>query len=333
MFRERESMTVFVGHGLFAFALAVLAAEWRGWSSRRALTLGVAAGAFAALPDIDMLYTVIAIDGGQFVGDGSVEPEVFWAAANSVHRSMTHSVVVAAVAGPALGVWSRRGNSRTGRGLALVALAGLVGVAVVVSGALGGIVMGAFVAGGVAVATACRRWTDLSPGLVALTATAGLASHPWGDLLTGQPPQLLYPLDVAVFGGRIALHPDPTIHLLGAFAVELAVIWLAAAAFVVATDRSWRAFYGPSAALGVAYCVAPVLLTPPTLETSYQFVFSILAVGVVVGAVSWYRSAPALPPNAATDGGADRSGFDVGAVGLSGTTIALVCYVLVYLAV
>ena len=321
---------MFVGHGLLMFALAVFAAEWRGWSSRRALTLGVAAGAFATMPDVDIVYAAIAIDGGFASG---VAPKVFWDAANAVHRSMTHSLVVAAVAGPALGVWSLRGSARTARALALATLAGLVVVAVAVSGTLGGIVMGAFVAGGVTTATACRRWTDLSPGVIGVSATAGLASHPWGDLLTGQPPQLLYPFDVGIIGERIVLHSDPTIHLVGAFAVELGVVWLAAVAVVAVTDRSWRTFYGPSAALGAAYGVAPLVLVPPTLETSYQFVFSILAVGVVCGAVAWYRSTPTAPSGVATDGGAGRpaSGFDFGAVGLSGTTVALLGYVVVYL--
>jgi len=322
---------VFVGHGLLVFALAAFAAEWRGWSSRRALTLGAAAGLFATLPDVDVVYALIAIDGGRFLGGGSVEPEVFWDAANSVHRSMTHSLIVAAVAGPALGVWSSRSGRRLFRGLALVVLVGLVGVAIVVSGVLGGIVMGAFVVGGLATATACRRWTDLSPGLVGLVATAGLASHPWGDLLTGQPPQLFYPFDTGVLSARIALHSDPTIHLLGAFTIELATIWLAAIAVVRVTDRSWRTFYGPSGALGAAYSVAPLVLLPPTLETSFHFVFSIIGLGLLCAGVSWYRSAPAPSPTAATDGGTDRSSFDSLAIGLTGMTVALIGYTAVYL--
>lgn len=322
-----------MGHGLLVFALAVFAAEWRGWPSRRALALGVAAGTFAALPDIDVVYALIAIDGGRFLGGGSVRPDVFWDAANSVHRSMTHSLIVAAVAGPALGLWSSRDGSRTRHALALVALLALVAVAVAVSGALGGIVMGAFVAGGLAAATACRRWTDFSPGLVGLVATAGLASHPWGDLLTGQPPQLFYPFDTGVLSARVALHPDPTLHLLGAFAVELSTIWLAAIAVVWVTDRSWRTFYGPSVALGAAYSLAPLVLLPPTLETSFHFVFSIIGLGIVCAGLSWYRSEPTSPAVAATDGGADRSWIDFGAVGLAGTTVALFGYTLVYLVV
>ena len=288
---------MFVGHGLLVFALATFAAAWRGWPPRRAVTLGVVVGAFATLPDIDVVYAPIAIDGGRFLGGGSVRPDAFWAAANSVHRSMTHSLVVAAIAGPALGAWSSGTERRIPRGLALAALVSLVAVAVAVSGALGGVGMGA-------AASACRRWTDLSPGLVGLAATAGLASHPWGDLLTGQPPQLFYPFDTGALSARLVLHSDPTLHLLGAFAIELATIWLAAIAVVRVTDRSWRVF-------------------------SFHFVFSIIGVGIVCAGVAWYRSDP-TPPAAATDGGADRSGFDFAAVGLTGTTVALAGYTLVY---
>ena len=323
---------MFVGHGLLVFALAVVAADRRGWSSRRALTLGAAAGAFATLPDVDVVYALIAIDGGRFLGGGSVRPDVFWTAANSVHRSMTHSLIVAAVAGPALGAWSSRADGRVLRGLALGVLVGVVAVAVVVSGSLGGIVMGAFVVGGLATATACRRWTDLSPGVIGSAATLGLASHPWGDLLTGQPPQLFYPFDTGVLSARLVLHPDPTLHLLGAFAVELATIWLAAIAVVWVTDRSWRTFYGPSAALGATYGAAALVLVPPTLETSFHFVFSIIGLGIACAGLSWFRSRSPPTPAAATDGGTERSAFDVGAVGLTGTTVALVGYVLVYLA-
>ncbi|GGI96648.1 hypothetical protein GCM10008995_03340 [Halobellus salinus] len=74
-----------------------------------------AAGLIAALPDVDVAYAVIAVDGGRFLGGGSVRPDVFWNAANAVHRSMTHSLAVAAVAGPALGLWSSRSGRRVRR--------------------------------------------------------------------------------------------------------------------------------------------------------------------------------------------------------------------------
>ncbi|MGQ4555502.1 metal-dependent hydrolase [Halobellus sp. GM3] len=334
---------MFVGHALLAFALAVLFAEWRGWSTQRALTLGVATGAFAALPDVDVVYALFALDGGQFLNGGSVDPTAFWAAANSVHRSMTHSVIVALAAGPAFGLLAVRGTrGRVNRALAGMLLAGLVAVAVAVSGPLGGVVMGAFVLAGAAIATLSRRWTDLSPRLVGIAAAAGLLTHPWGDLVTGQPPQLLYPFAAGVFDGRVVLHPDPTIHLLGAFALELATVWLAALAVVRVTDRSPGPLFDRTATLGAAYSVVPLVLVPPTLDVSYHFVFSILAVGAVCGAASWYRSASPLaafrtrPAWGALSTERLRpavgSGFPYVATGLEGITVALIGYALVYVA-
>lgn len=352
---------MFVGHALFAFALAVLFAERRGWSARHALALGIVTGSFAALPDVDVVYALFALDGGRFVSGGAVDPEAFWAAANSVHRSMTHSVIVALVAGPAFGLLTvgraRREGARTGRALAYRTLAAgaltaLVGVAIAVSGPIGGIVMGAFVVAGVGFAAVIRRRTGLSPRVVAYAATAGLLTHPWGDLVTGQPPQVLYPFAVGLFDGRVVLHPDPTIHLLAAFAIELATVWLAVFAVVRVTDGSFGAFYDRSAALGAAYSVVPLVLVPPTLEVSYHFVFSILAVGAVCTAVSWARSGPlstrrrglfesSLPLGRPrfgvsevprVDGENVRSGFPFLAIGLVGVTIALVSYAIVYTA-
>ena len=314
---------MFVGHGLLAFALAAFAAERRSWPPRRALTLGVVAGAFATLPDVDVVYALITTDGGR-----SVRPDVLRDAANSVHRSVTHSLIVAAIAGPALGAWSSR-RERRARRLALGALVAVVAVAVAVSGARGGIVMGA-AAGGLATASACRRWTDLPPGPVGVAATVGFASHPYGDLLTGQSPRLFYPFDTSVSSARLVLHPDLTLHLLGAFALELATIWLAVLAVVVVTDRSWRVFSGSSALPGVAYSAAPLPLLPPTLSASFHSVSSTIGVGVVCAGVAWYRSGQ-TPPAAATDAGADGPGVDAVATGLTGTTVALAGYTLVYL--
>nr|WP_305883035.1 metal-dependent hydrolase [Halobellus rarus] len=325
---------------MLAFALAVLFAEWRGWRPRRALAFGAAAGAFATLPDIDVVYAVAAIDGGRFLGGGTVDPEAFWDAANAVHRSMTHSLVVAAVAAPALGLWSSLVRRSARRPLlvsagALSGLGGLVAVAAAVSGPLGGIVMGVFVLAGVGLAALTARRIDLSPRLVAAAAAIGLFTHPWGDLVTGSPPQMLYPFEVGLFDARVLLHPDPTIHLLGAFALELAVVWLAVLAVVRVTDRSVRLFSDRSAALGATYGVAALVLVPPTLEVSYHFVFSILAVGSVCGALSWYRSASPVRSVLRRDAAASgrlRPNFGAVAIALAGTTVALVGYVVVYVA-
>ncbi|WP_144905811.1 metal-dependent hydrolase [Halobellus captivus] len=330
---------MFLGHALFAFALAVLFAEWRDWPVQRALTLGVVTGAFAALPDVDVVYALAAIDGGQFITGGAVDPEVFWSAANEVHRSMTHSLVIAGIAGPAFGLWAvRRAPSRRtwlARTAAVLLLVSLVAVSTVVSGPLGTLVMGAFVIAGAVLAAFAARRTSLSPRTIGFSATAGLFTHPWGDLVTGEPPRLLYPLQLTVFDGRVVLHPDPTINLLSAFALELAVVWIALLAVVRLTDHSLWLFSDRSVVLGAAYGAAAVVLVPPTLEVSYHFVFSILAVGTVCGVLSWYRS---LPPVHAVfrspdfDPRAFRPDLAFVAIALAGTTIALLGYVIVYVA-
>lgn len=322
---------------MLAFALAALLAEWRGWPTRRALAVGLAAGAFAALPDIDVAYALFAMDGSEVVA--AADPNAFWSAANRVHRSITHSLVVAAVAGPAVALAtldladSRRVH--IGRGVGIAALVSLVGVALAVSGLLGGFVMGAFVAGGVALAVVVRRRTDLSPRTVAAAATFGLATHPWGDLFTGEPPEFLYPVALVMFDGRVALHADPTLHLLGAFAVELATIWLAVVVAVQLTGGSIGSVFDRSVTLGAGYSVAPLLLVPPTLDVSYHFVFSILAVGLACGAVAWARSVLASDRGvrrSATERSAlVRAGLSYAVIGLSGITIALFGYTAVYI--
>jgi membrane-bound metal-dependent hydrolase YbcI (DUF457 family) len=278
---------VFVGHALLAFALAVLVADRRGWPARRALALGVVAGAFAAVPDVDVAYAALAIDFGSLTADSLLRPSTFWDATRDVHRTVTHSLVVALVAGPVFGLCAASGRARRARRAgAVVALGALVAVTYAVSGPVGGVVMVLFAVAGLGVASLARLLTDLSMRTVAIAATAGLATHPWGDLLTGGPPPLLYPLDVAVLESRVVLHADPTVHLLGAFAFELAMVWLAALALVRLYDRPWRALLDRRGTVGAAYGVAAVVMAPPTLAVSYHFVFSILSVGFVCGGLS-----------------------------------------------
>jgi len=68
------AVSVFIGHALLGFALAVLVAEWRGWPSRQALALGVVTGAFAVLPDVDTLCALVAINLTELVGNTGVWP-------------------------------------------------------------------------------------------------------------------------------------------------------------------------------------------------------------------------------------------------------------------
>ncbi|WP_126664629.1 metal-dependent hydrolase [Haloterrigena salifodinae] len=324
---------MFVGHALLAFAVAALVADWRGWERRPALIVGAVAGAFAAIPDIDVAYALVGLLRWQ-VADGVLGASTaFWDASRAVHRSATHSLVFGAIAAPAFGLLAVRGRSdraRAARTGALAILAALVAVAFLADGPLTAVVVVLFAASGVLVARSVARRTTLSPSTVTVAALWGLWSHPWGDLVTGSPPDWFFPFDSPVLESRVVLHPDPTLHLLGAFAIELAAIWLAVAVVCRLTDRSILASVDRRAGVGVAYGLAALAVAPPTLDVSYHFVFSILGVGLCCGVVRGGNSMPVrrlrgrqLPRTEST--------LEVSLTALAAVTVALAAYAAVYL--
>lgn len=267
---------MFIGHGLVAFALVAGLATIAGWDAERALALGALAGAFGLAPDVDILYAPVGLVGAS----GAVEIETaFWAAGNVVHRGATHSVLVGGTAAVAAGLWAARGGgSRT--------IAAAIGVGVVALGALGGLltafVLAAFVVAVLAIAHVGARH-GFAPRYVGAAALAGLLSHPFGDLFTGAPPAFLYPLDVTLVARRLVLHPDPTMHLLAAFALELATMWAAAFVYLSVTDRRPTDHVSPHATLGLGFAAAVVFLPPPSLDSPYQFTAAALGVGMISG--------------------------------------------------
>ena len=267
---------MFVGHGLLAFAIVAGLASIAGWDAERALTVGLVAGAFGLAPDVDILYAPVGLLGV----DGLIEAETaFWAAGNVVHRAVTHSLLVGAAAAVGAGLWAAR--TRTLRALAGVVGAGLVVVAAL-DALLTALVMAAFVVAVFGIATAGVRY-DVGAAGVGAAAAVGLLSHPFGDLFTGDPPDLLYPLDVTLVAERVVLHPDPTLHLIAAFGLEIATMWAAAAVYLHLTDRRMAAHVRPHATLGLAFAGAALLLPPPSLDAPYRFVFGALGVGAVSG--------------------------------------------------
>ena len=315
---------MFVGHALGAFAVVAGGARLLGQPRGRSLALGASAGAFAAAPDVDILYAPVGLAEAGGMADAA---ESFWTAGNLVHRAVTHSLVVGTVAALALWLWShaRSENSNGERAGSLLVLGGLVGVAGVVSGPLGALVMGAFALTSLAIAELAARYGDLGPKAVFLTALFGLLSHPFGDLFTGEPPQFLYPFDAQLVSERLVFLTDPTLHLLGTFWLELGTIWLAALVYCELTDRSLASHVHGRAALGVAYAAAALALPAPTVDSSYEFVFSVLAVGAV-GPAPFVRHAHR--PRRALDG--ERL-LTAGLTGLAAVSLASVAYAVVYL--
>ena len=307
-----------VGHAALAFAIAVWVSHRYGFAPERALLVGTAAGAFAVVPDVDMGYALVGLATAGTI-DPSVLQETFWDAGLTVHRGMTHSLVVAGVAGVGFGLLAYR-DSRRLAGIAL--LAGML----VVTGAFLGVletgVMASFVLAGAVVAVGARR-AGIDSRSVLAAALIGVLSHPFGDLFTGTAPRLLYPFDVRLLPTRVTLSADPTLHLLGAFALELAMVWLAVGVYLAVRDQPMRVHVHRRAVLGAGYAAAVLALPPPTLSVSYHFVFSVLAVGVVCGSVD-------LP---APDLRCSRTRRRVLLTSLTAVTVALMAYAAAYVGV
>ncbi|WP_254840874.1 metal-dependent hydrolase [Natronomonas marina] len=312
---------MFVGHGLVAFAIVAGLAALAGWDRERALAVGLLAGAFGLSPDVDILYAPVGLVGV----DGLLEAEAaFWAAGNVVHRAVTHSLVVGALGAVGAALWAAR--TKATRALAVTVGTGLVAVGAT-DGALSAVVMAAFVVVVFGVASAGTRWGIDAPH-VGAAAVVGLLAHPFGDLFTGAPPELLYPFDVTLVAERLLLHPDPTMHLLGAFGLEIATMWAAALVYLHVTDRRLTDHVRPHATLGVGFAGAVLLLPPPSLEAPYRFVFGALGVGMVSGVGvhprNWWRL---LTPDA------DRrplTPLGVALTGLAALSAALLAYGTLY---
>ncbi|PSP36905.1 hypothetical protein BRC66_07750 [Halobacteriales archaeon QH_2_66_30] len=307
-----------VGHAALAFAIAAWVSHRYGFEAERALLVGAAAGAFAVVPDVDMGYALVGLATAGTV-DPSVLQETFWDSGLTVHRGMTHSLVVAGVAGVGFGLLAYR-DSRRLAGLGL--LTGMVVATGVFLGVLETGVMASFVLAGVVVAIGARR-AGVEPESVLAAALVGVLSHPFGDLFTGTAPKLLYPFDVRLLPTRVTLSADPTLHLLGAFATELATVWLAFAVYMAVRGRPLRGHVHRRAILGAGYAAAVLAFPPPTLSVSYHFVFSVLAVGVVCGSVDVPTPDLRCPETRRT----------VLLTSLTAITVALVAYAAAYLIV
>ena len=319
---------MFVGHGLLAFALVAGLARLRGWPRERALTVGLLAGAFGTLPDVDIVYAPVALLLSADPGGPLATAQAFWAAGNLVHRAVTHSLVVGPLV--ALGAWAVAASDRRLRTAGGIGLLALPVVALAASGPLGSAVTTVFVAGAALLAFVGRRY-GLAPSAVGTAALVGLVSHPFGDLFTGEPPAMLYPLSAAPTVERVALHPDPTLHLLGALGAELSTAWLALFVYLAVRHGAARPSSFPGtlrrvvagrAGLGAGYAAVAFLLPAPTLDVSYHFVFPLLGLGFVLALPTprFARGAVARPIRAA-------------ATGLAAVTVATLAYALVYVTV
>lgn len=74
---------------------------------------------------------------------------------------------------------------------------------------------------------------------------------------------------------------DPTMNLLLAFGVELAVLWFGIWALARAADVALWPALDRRAALGGRVALAAFVLTPPTMAASAHFLLPTLAIGLI----------------------------------------------------
>jgi membrane-bound metal-dependent hydrolase YbcI (DUF457 family) len=312
---------MFVGHGLLAFAIVAWAATRQGLDRDRALAVGTLAAAFATIPDVDVLESLLAVV-VQPVELTDI-PEAFWRRSTVVHRTATHSLVTGALVAAAVAGWAAAlVTVPTGRRWTLAG-ASIATVVILVAcvwwdtgpGAAGVLAVAAGLA--LVTATVGVRW-GLGVVPIGLAAAVGLLTHPFGDLFAGEPPPLLYPIAASPVPARLTLHPDPTLHVVGAFALELVTVWLAVLVAARLHGVSLRTRVCPRSLIGVGYAGAAVVLPPPTLDSAVVFVTTILGVGILAAlARSRWRADPWIPV----------------ATGLAAVSIATVAYTVASIAV
>jgi len=309
------------GHALLAFALgAALARRWR--PPRDALAVGYVAGAFALVPDIDLAFSALAV---LRVANGAAPLDAFWDAGLLAHREVTHSLVLGPVV--ALAAVRVAGDGAWERGAGAVALAALTAWVWLAAGPFAGVATLLYVGAAAGVALVGRRHVDNRALLGA--ALIGLWSHPPGDLFTGTPPHLLYPLGPQLVTERIPLAADPTLNVVGVFGLELAVAWAATA--VLASIQGWhlRRLVSPIATVGLVGAVLPARLpAPASLGDPYAFAGSMLAIGAVATVVTAAAGPRGL---AVVPGRADLRARAWG-TGLTTATIAGVAFALAHVA-
>lgn len=331
---------MYVGHGLLGIALGGTLARAIGLDRSRALAVALLTGAFAVVPDVDMARTAYAV---ATAGPGAVFPttEHVWTKSWVVHRSLTHSLVSAALAvamavGVATLVRDQSGRSRPVQlgiaGLTVGALLALGWIARA-SDALLGVGIMVLYSGAVLLVAGYAARRSVTPRHVGLAALVGLGSHPFGDVWMGTPPSFLYPVVTTPPIDTVVFAADPTINLLLLFGIEIALGW---AALAVITDLAGHTLWphlDPQAALGVGFAGAMPFIPPPTLEVAYQFALGTIATGLVLGVapaawpdrLSLRDGGPSVPPR-------DRR-LAVLVTALAGATASLVGYLVAYLVV
>jgi len=269
---------MFAGHFFIAFLIVSLFAYWKGIDKEQCLVLGVFAGGFAVLPDLDIVY---ALKGLSSIFLPVSVLDSFWSASKVIHRGISHSLVTGFIAASLFALGYEK-NSYIGNIFSIIFLGvfaffldGWIGAGVLVLyGAVGGVL-----------STYAENY--LSRKRLFAVALTGLMSHPFGDLFTGTPPDFLYPLNIEIISSRLVLFSDPVINIVSLLIFEVALILSGITFIAYLKDFDVTKFFNLAPLVGVLYGSVFWLIPLPSLSEAYKFVFSILLYSLTVPIIDY----------------------------------------------
>jgi membrane-bound metal-dependent hydrolase YbcI (DUF457 family) len=268
------------GHFFLAFSAVALFAYLRNYEPDKALKIGLMAGAFAVLPDVDMIYAFKELS--QLTSGFHSFSDSFWSASTETHRGATHSLVTLFLTAAAM-IGYYRYDSKLFAGLIV---AGSFSAVFFLEGIYMSFLISLFTASALLLTHFSREKFEMKEFVGAMFF--GLLSHPFGDVFTGTPPDFLYPLPIEVLQGKVVLLQDPSLNFLAVFGLELFLIWTGIAVYIYLAERSLMEEFSFLSVTGVLYGALSFFISDPSLSRPYTFVFSILVFSALVTAVIWF---------------------------------------------
>lgn len=263
---------MFVGHFFLAFVLAAGFFQWKGESKTDSLMLGLFAGFFAVLPDLDIIYAFKTFI--QF----ALAPEfmeAFWENSQVIHRGISHSLVTGFIAATLFSLGYEK-NSLIGNIFSSIFL----GVfAFIVSGWIGAFVMALYGIVGGFLSSKAEEY--ISRKKLYGVSLLGLLTHPFGDLFTGSPPQLLYPLKLELIPSRLAIFAEPTLNLVTLVIIELVLVASGLYLINLLKDIKFQ-IKNPSITTAITYALTALVISPPSIQNPYIYLVTLFSFSLLI---------------------------------------------------
>ena len=255
---------MFAGHFFLAFLLVSLFSYFAGGEREHSLYLGIFAGLFGFAPDLDTFYAFTQLPG--LLVSGFNPFESFHMATGVIHRGITHSLITGLVT-VFLVVAAYENKVYNFLSVLILGFYGLL-----LNGVIGAQVMVVY---GSAIALISYRAADyISREEIFFVGFFGLLSHPFGDLFTGTPPKLLYPVtDLSV--SKIILFEQPELNVLIILLSELFLVAAGLTLIIYLGDFNITPLASITAFVVIFY-IPFLILIQPSVGTTHRFTLSIL---------------------------------------------------------